>query len=125
MKIFRIDLDWQEEGLEGVIPEVPVYVDEDGAVIAFPHEASKVIGQWRAREIEMRGDDEKRSQMDRIRAQTQALREHLRVLERLGLCHAQGDLVEERLECLDAFELEGNLDWDKLYAMDHHTTSSS
>jgi len=50
------DLEWTEEGLEGVIPDLRLLVVEDtGEVLAFPPETCVKVGEWRRHQIEGRG----------------------------------------------------------------------
>lgn len=119
------DIEWAEEGLEGTIPDVPVLVDpETDEVLYFPANASEVIGAWRRREIKRRGLHEKQAQLDRLKAESQRLREGLDALDRLGFCKSYG-IDEDKMRRHGLFTSEGHIHWEKVYEMDRNTSSSS
>lgn len=54
------DIEWEEEGLQGIIEHVLVGVDKDtNEIVIYPPSATEAIKSWREAEIETRGLDEK------------------------------------------------------------------
>lgn len=119
------DLEWNENGLEGTIPDVPVLVDPDtGEMFYLTADSSRIIGAWRRKEMARRNLSEKLAEAAALRSACDRLKQDLDTLDRLGFCTQYG-IDEVKMASRELFTPDGSIDWEKVYEMDRNTSSTS